>query len=59
MVNTFKELLYLSVTEPLRIICNFLAFAIPYTVYLCNKKLRQVGDPPWKQKDEQNKTSGH
>lgn len=48
-----KKLLMESITDPLRVFCNILAFLVPYTIYKVNVHLRKYGDPPWK-KDEMN-----
>ncbi len=37
-----------SITEPLRVFCNILAFAVPYVIYKINLRLHEYGDPPWK-----------
>lgn len=44
-----------SITDPLRIVCNVLAFAIPYSVYKINIRLHEYGDPPWKKDEKENK----
>jgi len=32
-------------------ICAMLSWLIPYGMYRINKKLHQLGDPPWKKED--------
>lgn len=46
-----KLLLWESITDPLRITCNLLAFLIPYVVYKLNRRLHKYGDPTWKQEE--------
>lgn len=36
-----------SITEPLRVFCNILAFAVPYITYKINLRLHEYGDPSW------------
>lgn len=43
-----KRLFIESITDPLRVVCNLLAFLIPYVVYKINNRLHEHGDPPWK-----------
>jgi len=40
-----------SITDFLRVVCNILAFVIPYVIYKINVHLHKVGDPPWKAED--------
>lgn len=40
-----------SVSDPLRVLCNILAFAVPYGIYKINQRLHKWGDPPWKEDD--------
>lgn len=47
-----KELFIQSITDPLRVACNLLAFVIPYVVYRINTHLHQIGNPPWKSEEE-------
>jgi len=42
------QLLIESITEPLRVGCNILAFVVPYAIYKINLRLHEYGDPPWK-----------
>lgn len=44
-----------SITDPLRVVCNILAFVIPYSIYKANAYLHKIGDPPWKadEKDQE------
>lgn len=42
------HLLIESITEPLRVFCNILAFVIPFVINKINHRLHQWGDPPWK-----------
>jgi len=46
------NLLIQSITDPLRIACNILAFIIPYIIYKINIYLHEIGDPPWKTKEK-------
>lgn len=41
-----------SITEPLRVFCNILAFVVPYVIYKVNNRLHEYGDPPWKKEDK-------
>lgn len=43
-----KEVLLVSVTDGPRVLCNILAFMVPYMIYKVNLKLHETGDPPWK-----------
>lgn len=53
------NLFWQSITDPLRITCNVLAFIIPYVVYRLNVRLQRYGNPPWKkEQNEQSSTNG-
>ncbi|MDM5333855.1 hypothetical protein QUF56_11510 [Ureibacillus composti] len=41
----------------LTILCTFLAFVIPFTIYKINEKIHMSTDPPWKQEDRKNQES--
>lgn len=42
------DLFVQSVTDPLGVTCNILAFVVPYLIDKINVKLHEIGDPPWK-----------
>lgn len=47
-MNGMGNLFIQSITEPLRVFCNILAFVVPYVIYKINFRLHEYGDPPWK-----------
>lgn len=50
-----KHLFLNSITDATRVICNILAFVIPYIIYIINKRLHEYGDPPWKKDQKKGK----
>lgn len=48
LLDRIKDMLQ----EKINYICMFLAFIIPYGINFINRKMHQVGDPPWKKEED-------